>query len=192
MNPIVKLLHIAQWAIVILIQTFPLLLLKPFVAISWGLAFAPIGFLFLGAIIVPFALLFKADMKTFPLYGNQEEGCPDWWLKMDKPAIKDVFPRWWWFVIRNPLNNLRYLFDDSKPFTKYGWQPEKLEATDLIAAGVTSATLWRCRGMMAGYRRVWLNKDGTYGEMWFGWKVGSVVPGLGFATSFRPKNEIGT
>ena len=44
----------------------------------------------------------------------------------------------------------------------------------------------------AGYRRVWLNKDGTYGEIWLGWKLGSPVPGLGFTTQIRLKQAVGT
>ena len=172
MNPIVKLLHIIQWVGVITLM---------------------IPFMLLGAfLVVPLALLFKADMKKLWLWGNAEEGCPDWWLKMDKPAIKDVFPRWWWFVIRNPLNNMRYMFDDSEKFDTYGWQQDSMEAHDLIAADITSASRWRRRGKLASYRRVWLNDIDTYSEFWIGWKVGSTVPGLGFATQLRLKREIGT
>jgi hypothetical protein len=193
MNPIVKLLHMVQWAVIGLLHIFPLVIIWPFVDITGWQAFLPVGLVPLGAfVVIPLALLFKVDMKALPLYGNKEEGCPEWWLKMDKPAIKDVFPRWWWFAVRNPVNNMRFLFDDDEPFDRYGWQGDSMEAHDLIEAGVTSASLWRRRGLLAGYRRVWLNKDGTYGEIWFGWKVGSIVPGLGFATQFRPKNEIGT
>ena len=173
MNPIVKLLHIIQW-IVIMITMLP--------------------FMALGALVViPLALLFRVDMKKLPLWGNAEEGYPEWFDRYVQDFwYKKIFPRWWWYTIRNPLNNLRFLFDDSKAFSIDGWQPQSMEAHDLIAAGVTSASRWSYRGIMAGYRRVWLNDDDKYSEIWFGWKVGSIVPGLGFATQWRRKRDIGT
>ena len=194
MNPIVKLLHIIQWAIIILLFVFPLIIIWPFVDLAIWQAFLPVGLIPLGAfIVIPLALLFKVDMTTLPIYGNEEEGYPEWFDRyVQKFWYKKIFPRWWWFSIRNPLNNMRFLFDDDKDFDRYGWQEDSMEAHDLIAAGVTSASLWRRRGLLAGYRRVWLNDDGTYSEIWFGWKVGSIVPGLGFATQVRLKREIGT
>jgi len=199
MNPLVKLLHIVQWAIVFLLQWFPLVLVwlvnfvYPVADLTWWQVILPVGVVPLGLVIVPFALLFNANMKTFPIYGNREEGYPDWFDDYaQKYWYKKLWPRWWWFTIRNSVNNLRYLFDDSKPFKTIGWQDEVMEAHTLIAAGVKSASRWRYRGLMAGYRKVWLNKDGeTYGEMWFGWKVGSRVPGLGFTTQLRLKADIG-
>jgi len=194
MNPLVKLFHIVQWAVIMLLFVFPLVIVWPFVDITWWQAFLPVGLIPFGMVVViPLALLFNVDMKKLPIYGNQEEGYPAWFDRyVQNFWYKKVFPQWWWFSIRNPLNNMRFLFDDDKPFDKYGWQGDSLEAHDLIAAGVTSASLWRRRGLLAGWRRVWLNDDGTYSEIWFGWKVGSVVPGLGFATQLRLKREIGT
>ena len=87
---------------------------------------------------------------------------------------------------------MRFLFDDSEEFKIEGWQEQSMEAHDLIIAGVTSATRWSYRGAMAGWRIVWLNGDDKYSEIWFGWKVGSTVPGLGFATQVRLKRDIGT
>ena len=173
MNPFIKLLHIIQWIAVIVLM-IPLMV-------------------FGGVIVIPFALLFNADMKNLPLYGNKEEGYPEWFDRyVQNFWYKKIFPRWWWYVIRNPLNNMRFLFDDSKEFKIEGWQEQSMEAHDLIIAGVTSATRWSYRGAMAGWRRVWLNGDDKYSEVWFGWKVGSTVPGLGFATQVRLKRDIGT
>jgi len=149
-----------------------------------------------GLVLVPFALgyekLFKRWPKLLWLWGNDEEGCPDWWLNMDKPKVKDVFPCWWWYAIRNPVNNMRFLFDDDKPFHTYGWIQESMEAHDLLEQKVRKAWRWRFRGVLCGYRRVWLNDNGHYSEFWIGWKVGSKVPGLGFATQLRLNREIGT
>lgn len=173
MNPITKLLHIIQWIVVITLM---------------------LPFMILGAFtIVPLALLFKVDMKKLPIWGNKEEGYPEWFDRYVQDFwYKKIFPRWWWYVIRNPLNNMRFLFDDSKSFDIEGWEPQSMEAHDLIIAGVTSASRWSYRGMTAGYRRVWLNDIDTYSEIWFGWKVGSTVPGMGFATQMRLKRDIGT
>ena len=193
MNPVAKLLHIVHW---------PLILLS-FLALA-----------ILGLFVVPCALLFKADMKTFPIWGNREEGYPDWFDRYVQDFwYKKIFPRWWWFCIRNSVNNIRYLFNDTKPFKTDGWQEDVMEAHTLIAAGVTKATRWRYRTFVAGYRKVWLTtykKDklrilasifklrkvyipaGTYyGEFWIGWKVGSSVPGMGFTSQFRRNVEIG-
>jgi len=199
MNPITKLFHIVQWVVVFLLMFFPLVLVWlanfvwPIADLTWWQVILPVGVVPLGMVIVPFALLFGANMMTFPIYGNREEGYPEWFDDyVQKYWYKKIFPRWWWFCIRNAANNLRFLFDDSKPFKTVGWQEEVMEAGTLISAGVKSASRWRYRGLMAGYRRIWLNKDGeTYGELWVGWKVGSRVPGLGFTTQLRLKAKIG-
>ena len=173
MNPIVKLFHIIQWLFVIAL-IIPLMI-------------------FGGVIVIPFALLFNADMKNLPLYGNREEGYPEWFDNYVQAFwYKNIFPRWWWFAVRNPLNNMRFLFSDKDEFKTDGWDKKSMEAHDLLEAGVAVASRWNYRGAFAGYRRVWLNGDNKYSELWFGWKVGSVVPGLGFATQLRLKREIGT
>lgn len=173
MNPITKLLHIVQWLIVIALM-IPLMILG-------------------GVIVIPLALLFKADMKKLPLWGNQEEGYPAWFEHyLEDHKIKSIFPRWWWFTVRNPLNNMRFLFSDAGEFETDGWSEKSMEAHDLLNHGVAVATRWNYRGAFAGYRRVWINSSDTYSEIWIGWKVGSVVPGLGFATQLRLKRKIGT
>jgi hypothetical protein len=173
MNPIVKLLHIIQWIAVIVLM-IPLMILG-------------------GVLIIPFALLFNADMKNFPLYGNREEGYPEWFDRYVQDFwFKKIFPRWWWFTVRNPLNNMRFLVSDEGEFGTDGWSGKSMEAHDLLEAGVGVATRWNYRGAFAGYRRVWINSSSTYSEIWIGWKVGSVVPGLGFATQLRLKRKIGT
>lgn len=173
MNPIVKLLHIIQWIAVIVLM-IPLMIIG-------------------GLVIIPLALLFNADMKNLPLYGNREEGYPEWFEHyLEDHAIKRIFPRWWWFTVRNPLNNMRFLFSDADEFETDGWSEKSMEAHDLLNYGVAVATRWNYRGAFAGYRRVWINSSDTYSEIWIGWKVGSVVPGLGFATQLRLKRKIGT
>ncbi len=173
MNSIVKLLHILQWIVV-------------------GTLMIP--FMILGAFpIIPLALLFKVDMKKLPIWGNKEEGYPAWFdIYVQEFWFKKIFPRWWWFVVRNPLNNMRFLFNDDESFEIEGWQENSMEAHDLLEAGLAYASRWSYRGAFAGYRRVWINSSSKYSEIWFGWKVGSIVPGMGFATQVRLKRKIGT
>lgn len=122
MNPIVKLLHIIQW-IFVFAAMIPLMLLGAF-------------------IVVPLALLFKADMKKLPIWGNAQEGYPDWFDRYVQDSwFKKIFPRWWWFSVRNPTNNIRFLFDDSGEFKIEGWEGSSMEAHDLLEAGVAVASL---------------------------------------------------
>ena len=168
-----KMAHIFSWLLIIQ-EMIPAMLFGAFVAI-------------------PLALLFKIDMQEFPIWGNAEENPPEWFYrKAAKTWYIRYWPRWWWYSVRNPLNNLRFLFNDREDYITEGWPHGPMEAQDLIDLGLTSAYRWRERGLMAGYRVVWLEDDDKYSELWFGWKVGSIVPGLGFATSIRLKRDIGT
>lgn len=196
MNLLKKLLYIVSWIPVILLLTFPLLMVWPFVDLAAWQAFLPVGLIFIGAVIViPLALKFKLNMETLFLYGNREEGCPDWWKNSaaagEEGKLAKKFPCWWWFAVRNPVNNLRFFFKDREP-TYEGWPGDPMEAGDLLEKGVRKASRWAYSGPFAGYRRVWLNNNTEYSELWIGWKVGSPVPGLGFATQFRYKRKIGT
>lgn len=192
MNPVRKLAYILSWIPVVLIL---------------------IALTLLGLVIVPIALLFGSQKKfeekgryfpkLFFLYDNKEEGCPDWWFKYIERQVPDSTgekivqwcrekaPRFWWFAIRNSVNGFRWIFKDREP--KYdGWQKNEMEAQDLIDAGVTKATRWAYSGPFAGYRKITLEGNGEYSEIWFGWKVGSSVPGMGFAMQRRKNRKIGT
>ena len=67
-----------------------------------------------------------------------------------------------------------------------------MEADALIGPKVSTASRWVTYKWMASYRRVWLGKEGKYSEIWFGWKLGSPVPGLGFTVQIRINRDIGT
>ena len=118
-------------------------------------------------------------MKGAPDYGN---------------FIAKRFPRFWWLAIRNPIGNFRFLFKDRVPTVESNWNDAKpMEAAEMVKADQAVAYRWAWSGPYCGYRRVWLNKkQNTYSEIWFGWKVGSKVPGLGFTTQVRLNREIGT
>jgi hypothetical protein len=190
MNILQKILYSLSWIPVILLKTFPLLMLKPFVEMSWPIAFAPVGLFFLGLYLIPIAIATRGEdsrawYKIFWLWGNDEEGYPDW-------AYAEGHSPWWWYAVRNPINNHRFIFNDDKPFKNYGWLPEAMEAQGLIEHKIKRAYRWRVRGIFAGYRLIWLVDNNTYSEIWIGWKVGSRVPGLGLTFQVRLRREIGT
>ncbi len=155
----------------------------------------------LGWVIVPFMLRWSSggnnrDIPRWFPYGNDEEGCPNWWFADaetgEEGKLAKWFPRWWWFAQRNPVNNHRYWFKDREA-TVEGWQARSFEARDLIVSGDQSASRWSYNGAFAGYRHVRLNKNKKkYSEFWFGWKVGSPIEGLGFTAQLRPNRKVGT
>jgi len=177
------------WIPFILIMTFPFVMVWPFVDLAWWQAFFPVGLFFLGLPIVWYAIKnystqSNAWPKVFTLWGNKEEGYPLW-------AEQQGISAWWWYAIRNPVNNKRYVFKEKKAPKVYGWQGP-MEAQDLIREGVGTATRWTHSGWKVGYRKVWLEGNDKYSEVWGGWKLGSDVPGLGFTMQVRLKRKIGT
>ena len=179
MNNIKKSLYVLSWI--------------PVAIIKWSLAL-------FGLIWVPVCLgTVNGDFSgMFWLWGNDEEGCPEWWLTSaangNEGKIAEWFPRFWWYAIRNTVNNSRFLFEDRDLCAlETNWYPElPMEAKQLLEKGQRSAFFWVWSGPFAGYRRVWLNDDDKYSEIWFGWKLGSDVPGLGFTTQLRIKRGSGT
>lgn len=187
---------------------------KLFYILSWiPVTLLLIALIIAGLIIVPIALPFGSQKKfeekgryfpkLFFLYDNKEEGCPDWWFKYIERQVpngagekfvqfmREKFPRFWWFAVRNNVNGFRYIFKDRE--AKFdGWQSKNMEAHDLIEAGVTEARRWAYSGAFAGYRKVTLESDNKYSEVWFGWKVGSDVEGMGFAMQRRKNRRIGS
>lgn len=167
--------------------------------ISWPLIFAiRLVLIIAGLFIVPLAILLDFPRWLW-VYGNYEEGCPNWWLGVAqiKGGVIGLFPRWWWYAVRNPINNFRYLFKDyplEECETQTNWDRKKngqMEAGELIAAGQQSAYLWAAKGWKAGYRKIWLNGEGKYSEVWLGWKIGSPVQGCGFTSQIRLRVDVG-
>jgi len=180
-----------------------ILLLIPMVLIK-------IAGVLLGLIMVPIALATQHmtvvpgdHSKHWPdflwVWGNDEEGCPEWWLKREHPWFIRYWPRFWWFAVRNPFNNFRFVFTDVNTWRdldrlETNWSIDvPMEAGNILAlTGQDSAYRYVRKDWKCGYRRVWLNGDGKYSEFWIGWKLGSPVPGLGFAMQLRLKRKIGT
>lgn len=180
----------------------PCLLWIPLVLVKLLLALA-------GLFIVPLALAtqsmgFHTDLDTekhwpdiFWWWGNDEEHCPEWWLAHAAEGkagkIAKWFPRFWWYAIRNPVNNLRFIFKDPEHVNEdTNWtHGDPMEAQQMLQHGQSVAWRYRWSGWMSGYRRVWLHSHGKYSEFWIGWKLHSSVPGLGFSMQYRRKREIG-
>lgn len=199
-----KILHVLSWIVIGFLFTFPLLLFPLFTDMSWWWIFTP-GLIPLGFIAVPLALHIcsyephKDRREVWPdllwLWGNDQEGPPDWWDNGERK-----FAAFQWYATRNPVNNFRYLFKDPVSVNvATNWfhggssgVVVPMEAAFLREAGQAVAWRWLWAGPYAGYRRVWLNGQDRYSEIWFGWKLGSTVPGLGFTGQVRPKRKIGT
>jgi hypothetical protein len=174
-----KILHILSW--------IPLLAIK-------------IGLVLLGLMTIPIALRFGEDSKSWPkifwIWGNDEEECPDWWIDIKSTTHWwiSIWPCWWWYAIRNPVNNFRYVFKDREvKEMETNWDPDiPMEAGNMMQEGQQMAYKWSFSGPFAGYRKVWLNGLDRYSEIWFGWKIGSDVPGLGFTSQIRLNRKTGT
>ena len=189
MKTYLKVLHILSWI--------------PLIAIKLALVL-------LGLIMVPICLATTGGDFTgiFWLWGNDKsKGVPDWWLNnASNKWWTRYWPRFWWYAVRNPVNNLRYVFEDTNAgYIVTNWQVysdeddrDPMEAQGLVDAKQQMAYRWVYAGPFAGYRRVWINEQpsggepGKYSEIWFGWKLSSDVPGLGFTTQVRLKRDIGT
>ena len=167
-----KILHVLSW--------IPLDIIKLALAI-------------IGLVVIPFALVYERFTKEWPrwawVWGNDEEGCPAWWI--DRVSLDhwytDRWPYWWWYAIRNPVNNSRFIFTDRPSAgidTNWGIM-SSMEPAKLLEANQQMAYRWVYSGPFAGYRCVWLHDNGKYSEIWFGWKVDSTVPGMGFTTQVR-------
>ncbi len=169
--------------------------------ISWIPFFMiKLGLFLLGLFVVPLAIITErlSGMwwSIFWVWGNKQEGCPDWWLERDHPWYIKYWPRYWWYAIRNPVNNMRFLFKDyplEQCHVETNWTvDDKMEAAQMRKAGQKMAYRWVWRGWKAGYRCVTVHDNLTYSEMWFGWKLGSSVPGCGFTAQFRRNRRIGS
>ena len=208
MNFLLKIAYIISWVPLYLLLTFPLLMVWPFVDLTWWQAFLPVGFIFLGYPIIGY--LARWQMTRWPrwtwLWQNDGDAV-DWDLGAMRPP-HDV-PRWYYkkygppgegwsayrlrftyMAMRNPVNNHRFLLKDVTDWKTAGDAAAfDTEGSDLVRKGIKSASGWRYTGLLAGYRRIWLNSPTKYSELYFGWKVGSGVAGLGFTLQVRLNRE---
>lgn len=169
------------------------------------------GLIPLGLVMVPLALkLYGANSAAWKsilhIWGNDDLPPPAWWLKQtdrgDHGKFVKRFPNFWWFAVRNPVNNSHWWFSDRPANYSGSWASKQMEPADIVKTGARKATRWAYNGIFAGYKVVritlWPVVDGRgvvhagkYSEFWIGWKVGSDVPGMGFAMQWRRNREIG-
>lgn len=143
----------------------------PYILLQWLLTLFIIALpLFFGAIIfVPYASLFEKWPKWLWLFYNDDEPLKgSWWEKVK------------WYGYRNPLANMRKLFKEPKWVVTWG-------ATDSMDKVAGWQIRWR-HSVFADSLRITAGKpDPNKGkqEMYFGWKIKSKTPGVGFAWSLR-------
>lgn len=200
MNKFVKALHIASWVLLVPIHIIGILL---------------------GLVFVPIALKFDKWPKLLWLWGNDKPNdqpddvpnvAPTWWLDQVRakayPATKFSFssegfkylyikflkkyPSFYYFAIRNPFNNRRFIFKDPDAAeVETNWNSEEpMESQPMQDVGQKVAYAWKFSGPFASYRKLELLDNTYYRETWVGWKVGSPVPGLAFTMQYR-KGKIG-
>jgi len=117
--------------------------------------------------------------KWLWLWGNDEEELPLWW--MNKAKDENWFIRryaaWWWYAVRNPVNNHRFLFEEPQEYTQYGDKE----------VDITPGWRYRHAGWMDSFRVTWgkLKVGKGLHEFYIGWKIGSSTPGVGFTFQWR-------
>jgi len=122
---------------------------------------------------------------TWLWQNDEDQGDPNWY-QLRFPELSPYMRRFRYMAFRNPVNNHRFVFKEPRTFKTAG-DPEAFnyDGKSLLAAGIRSSSGWRYSGLFAGYKRTWLKGPGKYSEIYFGWKVGSPVPGLGFTVQLR-------
>jgi len=161
---------------------------------------------FIGFIVcIPFCWKDSRDWPKFlSIWAHRDGGDPEWWIVRDyhvrihtwKYKFKHEWSRRYWYSAwRNSVAGFKYLQKDTEKYKTYGtWFDTDMEYKDLKEANVTSAIRWRTYGWRDGIRWVKIYpEERKYREIWFGWKIGSPVPGLGFSSQIRGfpgKNDI--
>ena len=150
--------------------------------VIWAV-FISIKLVLVAAGIIAVPLSFVAP-KLFWLYGNDEPG----FRNEDFDDTKSLL---WDRIARNPVGNLKYLlekiFGDPDEFNQWGVAKHEKGTPDPMELG--DKIQWRARqsGLLTSARLTWgepSNKGKN--EVYFGFKLGSSVPGIGFATQVRP------
>jgi hypothetical protein len=148
---------------------------RPLAILFWVPTFIVRGILFAcGLIVVPFT-----DAAN-PVWGNYEDPVPPPWFW---PRRGDRFRDYGWRALRNPVNNVRYLFEQPKHLDLWGDpNPEETVRT----AKARSASRWIVAGVFGEFWYVWRTKnpERPIGELRIGWKF-SPVPGFGPTLQFR-------
>lgn len=128
------------------------------------------------------------------LWAVAGDGNPWTWGERPRPDWATKYPalgRWWYTAVRNPVNGQARLLSDPVAWDDLGsWTETDMEPKALWLANKTFAFRWRSAGWKDGMRIVWIHSVVdeaicTYSEFYWGFKIGSPVPGLGFGTQVR-------
>ena len=150
----------------------------------------------LGLLAVPVALFCYDRTKKWPRVLNTWHNLQDpvdrlpfWYTDNYAPAhwAAKHLPRFWWFAVRNPANNMRRWFKQPKTYKQRGW-PGPMEPKFARKHG----PLWRYRysGLLGEfwYIRPW--GEDRHFRFRIGWKIGQREPGikdtLGYAIQLMP------
>ena len=152
------------------------------------LALFTLGGIILGLFIVPYAIRQDEWPKWAWLWGNDEEGYPDWFAKKAANSwYRKHWPKFHWYAIENPFNNLRYLLDEPANVTTLPKKANWDYGMDYMELG---GFKWRYRygGWKDSLRLTFGKQDpkGKRHEIYIGPKIGSKTPGVGIAMSWRP------
>lgn len=158
--------------------------------IQWTILFVlfGVGILLGFFIVVPIAIRFKEWPKWAWPWGNDQEGYPNWFVqKAAKSWYRKYWPKFHWYAIENPFNNIRFLIKEPKNVKTF---PEKANWDYGMDYMELDGFKWRYRygGWKDSLRLTFgkQRKEGKNHEIYIGPKIGSSTPGVGFAASWRP------
>jgi len=128
---------------------------------------------------------------TLDLWHNDEDpvwGLPFWYTERYAPyhwAAKR-FPRFWWFAVRNPANNMRRWFRQ-RSFKESGWDGY-MDPRVARAAGKRAIFRYRWNGLLADMWVIVILSDTRHFRARLGWKLGQWDLGeyAGFAMQLMP------
>lgn len=148
-----------------------------FAAVKYTLAFVGLVTCLLGA--MP-----REWPRLLWLWGDDEyHAHRAWWHARNFPK-SPYWKRYWWHAIRNPIANVKYLINEPGGTAQKGTAVPELEAQPLQQANRKRGWRYRSAGVLSSIKAIWLRSD-SYIELYFGFKIGSPVPGVGFTTQLR-------
>ena len=165
-----------------------------------ALAFLPCRLLvaILGVLTVPVALFWYDKtgkwlrlLDTWHNFNDPVWDLPVWYTERYAPAhwCAKRFPRFWWFAIRNPANNMRLWFKEPETYYEKagGWEGPM----EPRFAREQGRTLWRYR-YSGAFSELWVIhawNENRHFRFRMGWKLGQRDGGtdaLGYAIQLMP------
>lgn len=188
-------IFVALWIPMILMNTFPLLMLLPFdYYLDWSLwtYFLPVGLVFLGLVMVPLLWRYRdTDYDDLPwwtrLWSNPEDwrgrgnmytgSLPRWWVIKEGSSFKSFFR---YHAIRNPANGVRSieLFDltIAEPrrirfVRSANFSERRYDVSAIREAGLKTVWYLAWYKWQAGFELIHIWNDKRHLVIKFGWRV---------------------